>query len=404
MKTRIIVSVAGMVVLAAGSSAHALGVRIPNQDAEANARGNAFVATANNPSAIYYNPAGITQLKGHNLQGGVMNYLGVNFDYESPGGSESETEFEVLPVPQIHYVFTPEDSPLSYGLGLYAPFGLGIEWPENTGFRTLAIEARLTYMTLNPVVAYKILPNLSIAVGPNINYSKLELRQGIGLLPGDEFRYEGDDFGFGFNAGILWQITEQWTAGASYRSGTTINYRGKSELRPFTAPVGSSLEVDFPQMASAGISFRPTPQWNIEVAADWTDWSSIDSLVIKEANPLMGGDSVLPLNWQSSWFYHFGVTRYFENGFFASMGYFFSEDSTTERNYTPYVPDSNIHVGSIGGGYKGEQWYFAFAAQVFLGEEREVNDHQTTSLIGETANGSYSLLSPGITFSLGRRF
>src|SRR5687768_12661328 len=105
MKTRIIGTVAGMLVLAGGSSAYALGVRIPNQDAEANARGNAFVATANNPSAIYYNPAGITQLKGHNLQGGVMNYLGLDFDYESPTGRQRETEFEVLPVPQIHYVF-----------------------------------------------------------------------------------------------------------------------------------------------------------------------------------------------------------------------------------------------------------------------------------------------------------
>src|SRR5262245_56879978 len=52
-----------------------IGFRIPNQDAEAIARGNAFVATADNPSAIYYNPAGITQLEGHNAQIGVLNYL-----------------------------------------------------------------------------------------------------------------------------------------------------------------------------------------------------------------------------------------------------------------------------------------------------------------------------------------
>ena len=403
MKKRFIVCTASALVAATPSS-YPLGIRIPNQDAEANARGNAFVATASNPSAIYYNPAGITQLKGHNLQGGVMNYLGINFDYESPAGNDSETEFEVIPVPQIHYVFTPEDSPLSYGIGLYAPFGLGIEWPDDTGFRTLALEGRVNYLTLNPVVAYKILPNLSIAAGPNINYSTVELRQGIGLVPGDEFRYEADDFGFGFNAGLFWQITDQWVFGASYRSGSTLNYRGESELRPFAPKMGSSMEVDYPQMASAGISFRPTPKWNFEVSADWTDWSSIDDLVIKEANPLAGGDSVLPLNWKSSWFYHVGATHYFENGFFASIGYFFSEDSTTERNYTPYVPDADIHVASLGGGYRGERWYFALAAQLFIGVEREVDEHQTTSLIGETANGKYTLLSPGVTFSLGHRF
>src|SRR3954470_11069347 len=52
-------------------SAHALGFRFPNQDAEAIGRGDAFAATADNPSAIYYNPAGITQLEGQNLQFGV---------------------------------------------------------------------------------------------------------------------------------------------------------------------------------------------------------------------------------------------------------------------------------------------------------------------------------------------
>lgn len=405
MKTQIIVSTAGILLLAASLSSYALGVRIPNQDAEANARGNAFVATANNPSAIYYNPAGITQLKGHNLQGGVLNYIGVNFDYESPTGSDSETEFEVIPIPQIHYVFTPEDSRFSYGLGLYAPFGLEIEWPEDTGFRTLAIEGSLSYFTLNPVIAYKILPNLSVAAGPNINYSKFEFRQGIGFSPGDEFRYEGDDFGFGFNAGILWQPHEQWSFGANYRSASELKYRGKSQLRPYSAPVGSKAEIEYPQIVSAGVSFRPTPKWNIEVAVDWTDWNSVDALVVEDANTLAGGtDITLPLNWHASWFYHLGATHYFGNGYFASAGYFFSEDSTSERHYTPYVPDTDIHVASIGAGYKGERWYWAISAQLFIGVEREVDEHQTTSLIGETANGNYSLLTPGLTISLGHRF
>src|SRR3954453_8358091 len=41
---------------------HGLGFRIPNLDAESTAKGNAVIATADNPSALYYNPAGITQI------------------------------------------------------------------------------------------------------------------------------------------------------------------------------------------------------------------------------------------------------------------------------------------------------------------------------------------------------
>src|SRR5881392_1187034 len=63
-----------------------LGSRIPNQDAAAIARGNAFVATADNPSAMYYNPAGITQLDGQNIQVDSLFYLNIYSDYESPSG------------------------------------------------------------------------------------------------------------------------------------------------------------------------------------------------------------------------------------------------------------------------------------------------------------------------------
>jgi long-chain fatty acid transport protein len=406
VKTKIAVFViAAALLLVATASVCALGIRIPNQDAEANARGNAFVATANNPSAIYYNPAGITQLKGHTLHGGVLNHIGLNYEYDSAGGTQADAEFEVLSVPQIYYTFTPENGPCSFGIGLYAPFGLGLQWPEDSGFRSLAIESRLTFITLNPVIAYKLSPNLSVGFGPSLSYSKVELRQGIGLLPGDEFRYEGDDFGVGFNAGILWQPHERWSFGANYRGGTDLNYRGKSELRPFTAPVGSRAEVKFPLSLSGGVSFRPTPKWNIEVAADWTDWTCVDNLVIENANTLAGGaDFTLPLKWRASWFYHFGLTRYFEKGYFASVGYYFSENTTSERHFSPYVPDTDVHVASIGAGYKGQRWHWALAAQLFMGMEREVNDHQTTSLIGETANGKYNLLAPAVTFSLGRRF
>src|ERR1700676_1119715 len=83
-------------------SAHALGFRVPNQDPEAIARGDAFAATADNPSAIYYNPAGITQLEGNNAQLGVHT-ISVNSHYEAPNGRTSDTKFAVQPVPEFYY-------------------------------------------------------------------------------------------------------------------------------------------------------------------------------------------------------------------------------------------------------------------------------------------------------------
>src|ERR1041384_4250197 len=127
--------------------AFGLGSRIPNQDAEATARGNAFVATADNPSAIYYNPTGITQLSGQNAQVNTLFYLDIDADYESFSGTRVENNPEIIPVPSFYYTCTPDQSRFSFGLGVYAPFGLSIKWPETAPFSSYGMAAKGTYIT-----------------------------------------------------------------------------------------------------------------------------------------------------------------------------------------------------------------------------------------------------------------
>lgn len=383
-----------------------LGVRIPNQDAEAIARGNAFVATANNPAAIYYNPAGITQLPGANIQIGVLNYLGINTSYDSPMGTHVDSKFEVLPVPQLHFTQSLESVPLTFGLGLYAPFGLGVQWPEGSSFRSLAIEARLQYITLNPVIAWKIHRTLSLAVGPTFNYSRIQFRRGL-ALPTDALEFTGEDFAYGFNAGLLWQPHPQWALGANYRSATTLNYEGTTTYSPGIPipPAGTTSRLEYPQIVSAGISFRPSPKWNIEIDVDWSDWNSLDTFVLSGSKNL-GFPIELPfqLDWRGSWFYEFGVSRYFDHGWFVSGGYFFSSETAQGKYFTPLVPDTNLHVGSLGFGHKGEHWSWTVAAQIITGPARVVNNSQPNPFTGESANGKYQLVVPTIAFSLGYHF
>lgn len=375
-----------------------LGFRIPNQDAEAIARGNAFVATADNPSALYYNAAGLTQLEGEMVQVGY-HLLSVNSEYDSFGGRHGETKFEVLPVPQLYFTCSPKDSPFSYGLGIYAPFGLGLKWQEPSPFRTLAIEGRMTYVTLHPALAWEIHPTLSLGVGPTLNYSKVQIRQGI-VSSNDEFQFHGDDFAFGGTLGLLWKPHRQWSVGVSYRSATTMNYRGDLELRPYAKAVTASAELDFPQIVTAGVSFRPTDQWNIEINVDWTDWDSLNTVTFKRAP----SDIPFALNWKSSFLYELGVTRKLDRGYFISAGYFFSENSTSEQNFSPLVPDTDLHVGSLGFGRKGRRWDWAVSGQIITGPSRRVASAQSTSLAGETANGRYQWFNQALNLSVAYKF
>jgi long-chain fatty acid transport protein len=372
-----------------------LGDRIPNQDAEAIGRGNAFVATADNPSALYYNPAGITQLEGNNLQVGSLFYLDINTDYESPSGEVTKNRRKILPVPDVDYVFTPKDSPFSFGLGVYAPFGLGMEWPDDAPFRDAGLKSQLTYMTINPVVAWKPLASLSVAAGPTFDYSEAELIQGVAVSP-YQFRFKGHDWAYGFNAGVLWQPHPMWSFGAKYFSPTTMDYRGSASFSPsapfLPPPVATTTHLNFPQMVVGGVSFRPTPDWNLEVDVDWTDWDHVKTATIDQIG-------VLPLYWQSSFFYEFGVTRQLGKGYYASIGYFYSEASTPEKYYTPLVPDINLHVGSLGFGYKGRHWTWAVAGQIIAGAWRNVQ-----GAVDPSVDGRYKLWTPTLSASVGYHF
>jgi long-chain fatty acid transport protein len=265
----------------------------------------------------------------------------------------------------------------------------------------------MLYANINPVVAWTPAQTLSLSMGPTLNYSKVKLRQGRGLMPGDQFQYKGDDFGFGFNAGILWQPISKLSLGATYRSPSTMNYSGTANSQSIPGLTGSAhtkLKVDFPQFVIAGVSYRPTPNWNIEVNVDWTDWNVVKVLSFEGTSQLFGSDVQLPLNWKSSWLYELGVTRQLGNGWFVSGGYFYSQNSTPERNFNPTIPDTNLHVGSLGFGRRGQHWHWALSTQIIAGPAREVRNSQSTSLVGETANGTYKWFNQAVNASVGYIF
>lgn len=380
-------------------TAQGVGFRLPNQDPDAIARGNAFVATADDPSAIYYNPAGITQVEGVNVRAGVY-VVSPGYEYESPTGTKVNANSAPEPVPQFYCAFSPQGFPLSLGLGVYAPYGLSLDWGENTPFRTEAEKGDLTYLTINPVVAWKILPTLSLGIGPTINYSKADFQQGIGLLPGDHFKLSGSGWDYGFNAGVRWQPHEKWALGINYRYATTVEYHGTAETTPsppLPASTSASASIRFPQFIVGGVSFRPTKDWNLEFDLDWTDWDSVHQI------PIQGtalGNLTLPLNYRSSFMYEFGATRQLGKGYFLSIGYFYSENSSPSKDFNPIIPDTSLHLGSIGVGHKGKRWDWTAAYHFGYNPGREVTGDQSYPL----ANGTYHVFNNAFNLAATLKF
>lgn|ERR1043166_3147569 len=377
----------------------ALGIRLFDHDAFATARGDAFVATADNPSAIYYNPAGITQLEGHNARG-ALNVVNMDSEFDGRGTRDVSTRDQFIPLPGFFYTYSPTNFPLSFGAGYYMPFGFSIDWPKNGPFRTVTAHGKLQYHTLNGIVAWQATKTLSIAAGPTLNYSYADLRRGI-FSSGDQFKFTGDDFTLGASAGLLWQPATKHSFGVSYRSPTTLDLEGKSSAVPSSYGIpkqDASVRLPLPQVITGGYSYRPTPQWNLEVDLDWTDWNRVNTLSLKQGNP--PGPITLPLNWQSSFAVEFGVTRYFDNGLHLSAGYIYLENSVPTKTFSPLVPDQDLHVFSagIGGQHKKLSWDATY--QVTTGLGRDVSG----SAYGPTVSGHYTFVAHQLSLSLGYHF
>ena len=400
----ITIAASGFVLALSCAPAHGLGIAIMNQSPEGYGRGNAYSATADSPSAIFYNPAGITQLPGTSVE---LGYYGTVYDSNvrpAIGGNyDSSNKFEG--VPDFYATFAVPDTRFSFGLGVYSPFGLGTAYPDNTPFRSLATSATLMYITLNPVVAYKVTKTFSLAAGPTINYANADFRRGI-LTPGDEFRFGGDGFACGFSLGAMWQPTEQHSFGVTSRSATHMDLYGHvdtTSLTTFLFP--SSREratgnIDFPQQIIGAYSFRPTPQWNLEVDVNWTDWQQDKGITVREAN----GTNVLDVfNWHSEFTISAGVTRTFDNGLSLSAGFFYCPGATPDAYYTPSVPDTDLYAFTWGVDYRfNKNWKVGLSYGVALGENHTVTGSAST-LAGQNADGKYGFngqaFTVGVTYS-----
>jgi long-chain fatty acid transport protein len=396
------------ILMAPFEKAYSLGFAVADHDGFATARGDAFSATADNPSAIYYNPAGITQLDGTNLR--VGSYLVAPLSEFTPAGStrEYENSDDFLPVPNFYATTKIHGGPVSLGLGINMPFGFQIEYPDNTPFRDLVVKAGIIYVRVNPIIAVQLTESLSVAVGPAFDYSEAKLERGI-FTPGDFFKFKGSGMSVGATAGLLWKPWEQHSFGLTYRSPTHVDYGGNTHLRtndmvvptefgPVNVP-GVSIHqeakgsLDFPQSLAVGYSFRPTPKWNFEIDVEWTDWDSLNTVTLTQST----GNIALPFNYKSSYYIKSGCTYYWKSGLNFSVGYFFAENSVPTKDFTPTVPDSDHHVFSVGVGqkYNGLNWNFAY--QYTFGPERTV-------INGTSADGSYEFSSHAFSVSIGYSF
>jgi long-chain fatty acid transport protein len=384
----------------------------PVHGAKAAGMNTAFIAVADDLSAILHNPAGLTQSKGTNVYGGV-SLLFPETKYESPAGESEETEFQVFYPPHLYISsdFGKED--LVFGLGIYSPFGIGgREWSESGLTRFLSVESFTGTISVNPTAAWQILPNISVAAG--IDYMRAQSKAQSMLLPAwygsvdakMEMETEGD--GWGYNLGALIFIDDTLRLGLAYRSRIRVDADGElvvknaPALQPSTGSSRFETDVNttstFPEIYSIGIAYLPDKKLVIDFDVEWVRWSSFKRLDIDledEVAPAVV-DIPIPLEWKDSWQYKLGMEYMLTGNLSLRGGYAFINTPVPDHTLSPANPDSDQHSFSIGGGYGINKWTIDFFYIYSYFEDRNVNND---ILSGEYENFMhYAGLSTGYSF------
>ncbi len=348
------------------------------QGAKAHGMGGAFTGLADDATAVYFNPAGITQLEGTQVSFG-FSIPTVEGKFKSAGtsgmpgasaGSETDLERQTFFIPNF-YITSKMNEKLSLGFGAYTIFGLGFEWPDSFEgrFAPGGKNAQLTTLTLSPVVAYQATDKLSLSLGGRVEWADLKLENQIFVAPGvPEVASEisGDDFGYAWNAAMLYKFSESFSAGLNYRSkiehsfdDLDVNFSPQiSTIGPI--PVGltntkAKLDVELPQFLSLGTAWSRGP-FTLTFDVYWWDWSVNNELNFQFSNPVGGQPSnTIPLSWKDTWTYAIGAEykiQAFERDISLRAGFMYEENPYPDETVGPagYQGDNllyNIGLGSM---------------------------------------------------------
>ncbi len=410
---------------ATATTAFAEGFALYEYSARGIALGGSAVARKPDPSAVAYNPALITRLKGIHLQGGASAITPsgkMKFDDDMPVYGSHDTvslKSSTWVVPNLYYTHQINDS-FTFGVGEFSRFGLGFEYPHDWPGRFNVYEVALTTASVNPNIAWAVTDKLSLAAGLEIMYVTMDLKKRIAplgnpaLLEVDSNIQNADDFGIGGNLAAHYQFNDQWAAGLVYRSQVRIHAKGDvqwSKVRSAGGMAdvvydrtfndgGADATVRMPDSVAGGVAWTPIPELSLEVGAIWTNWSQFRGLNIHLPDP--AGVSYNKKHWDDSWRFNIGAEYDVLDWLTLRAGYVYDQSPMTETYEDYLIPTDGRNIYSAGLGFHWDSWTvdLAFAYIDAKGRKYHNNFDETHVLKSEAKSSCTTIYS----LSLGYEF
>lgn len=414
MKSRILLITLSALLIS--TNIFAGGFQLNEHGAKALAMGGAFTAIANDPSAIYWNGAGLSQLTGTNIMIGTSLI--------APQSTFRGVTPDITKYRAKNLVFFPThffgshafNDQWSVGLGFTTPFGLGTEWDENWIGKYLALKTTLMTFTVSPVVTYSPVKSISLSAGFVYSFANVEITRKSQLstiLANDAYvDLTGDDsFAYGFNAGIMFKPTDFLSIGASYHSEVKYDFKGTAvTVGPYqlaaSLPNGDiTAELTTPQNIAVGIAVDVTKRLKVSADYQFVGWSSYDVLAVDFANPEFE-DIASPRNYKDAYIVRLGAGYQMNDQINLMGGVYFDKNPVSTAYLNPTLPEADrlgLSFGieaklfedlSITGSY-----LFIRAKQVTVTDSEEIYSEPSSKFNG-TYNSNANIFSLGFVYSL----
>lgn len=423
--------------------------------------GTAFsggAASAADGSTVYFNPAGMSRLEGTQVHA-AGHVIITSFDFTDTGSFQATPagNLPLLPtasrsddggtiglVPNLYYVRDLAPG-WKFGLGVNAPFGLRTEYGRNWVGRYQAVESDILSINVNPSLSFKVSDDLSFGFGVNAMYLRAKLSNAIdfdavcrgsvapavvagsGLVPPPAIpatvaatctglpgsgssegfvENEADDWGFGINAGLLYQVTPTTRVGIAYRSEVHHELEGDAN---FTVPAGiaagafgpatqgtiatlfadtsARANLDLPASLSASLHQRIGDKFTLLADATWTGWSSVQELRIDFGTPGQP-DGVETLGWDDTWRLSLGLEYAHNDRLTLRTGVAWDESPIPNAAArTARLPDNDRVWLAFGASYRVSDRLSADFGYVHLFVDD--TDIQRTGSTGSVLRGTY---------------
>ncbi|MFT5121995.1 MAG: long-chain fatty acid transport protein [Candidatus Omnitrophota bacterium] len=378
-------------------------------------------AGLNDNSAAWYNPAALQYAPGGGSIG--LHLIDVSADFKNTGSANALTGAPIsggngggggdtAVVPNAYYVHAINDQ-ATFGFALTAPFGLGSEWDKDWVGRYHAIKSELLTLNLNPSIGYKVNDQLSLGFGFSAMYAEAEISNAINLgvvtggpAPDGFGSLEGDDWGYGYNLGAVYALSEDSRVGLAYRSEieTTIEGDAKFQIAPPIAAAfaprnvfvntGGSADLDLPANVALGYTSSVTDDISVGLTVDWTGWSSFQELRVDFDS--LQPDSVTEENWDDTWSVGVGLDYAQSDKVTLRGGFLWDESPISNPSFrTPRIPDSDRYWVTAGFSYdlSDTSRIDAGFAHIFADDETAKHANSTGDVIVGSFEADVNIIS-----------